>query len=110
MATELGTVQKTGDDTYKGKLTGLLSTNPQFRNLEIDIVPFEGGMTERAPDMQIYALGVPIGTARNLKNRKGDPYVNLAFKHPQIFGDTIFGNLAEVTDVDDEDVFTIIVN
>ncbi|MEO1280171.1 MAG: DUF736 family protein [Pseudomonadota bacterium] len=107
----LGYVTQTGEDTYKGELSGLLN----FRS-RIELRPLRDQQTPNAPEMEVVTdAGVQIGTARVRTSKKsGGAYVNVAIKHPQITqgNGPIFANLGPANDVDNEDgkVFAIIAN
>ena len=109
--TTLGYLTQTGEHRFEGELTGLLS----FRG-RINIRPLQDRRTENAPEMEVVSeSGAPIGTARVRTSKKsGEPYVNLAIKHPEITrgGPPIFANLGVANDVENEDgtVFAVIAN
>lgn len=106
----LGYVTRTGENRYKGELTGLLTWRGR-----IELRPLSDALSPNAPEMEIVAEnGAQIGTARvRVSKKSGETYVNLAIKHPQIArGGPIFANLGRANDVDNEDgdVFAIIAN
>ncbi len=106
----LGYVTRTGENRYKGELSGLLTWRGR-----IELRPLNDGFSPNAPEMEIVAEnGAQIGTARvRVSKKSGEHYVNLAIKHPQIArGGPIFANLGRANDVENEDgdVFAIIAN
>lgn len=106
----LGYVTQTGENRFKGELTGLLTWRGR-----IELRPLTDAVSPNAPEMEIVAEnGAQIGTARyRVSKKSGEHYVNLAIKHPQIArGGPIFANLGRANDVADEDgaVFAIIAN
>lgn len=106
----LGYVTRTGENRYKGELSGLLTWRGR-----IELRPLNDAVSPNAPEMEVVAEnGAQIGTARvRVSKKSGETYVNLAIKHPQIArGGPIFANLGRANDVDNEDgdVFAIIAN
>jgi len=104
----IGYVKQTGEHRYEGELSGLLTWRGKIR-----LQPLTGAVSANAPEMEVVAEnGAQIGTARvRVSKKSGNPYVNLAIKHPQIArGGPIFANLGPANDQDDEDVFAIIAN
>jgi uncharacterized protein (DUF736 family) len=107
----LGYVTKTGENRFEGALSGMLTWNGKIR-----LQPLGERVSENAPEMEIVTEnGVQIGTARvRVSKKSGQPYVNLAIKHPQITGGRapLYANLGAANDVENEDgsVFAIIAN
>lgn len=104
----IGYVKRTGEHQYEGELSGLLNWRGKIR-----LQPLTNAVSPNAPEMEVVAEnGAPIGTARVRMSRKsGNPYVNLAIKHPQIArSGPIFANLGPANDQDGQDVFAIIAN
>lgn len=104
----LGYVKQTGEHRYEGELTGLLNWRGKIR-----LQPLTDVVSQNAPEMEIVVEnGATIGTARIRTSKKsGQPYVNLAIKHPQIAkGGPIFANLGPANDQDEDGVYAIIAN
>jgi uncharacterized protein (DUF736 family) len=104
--TTLGYVTKTGENAYKGTLQLLNFRSP----IELKPLRDEDRITTKAPEMEIIAKGLKIGSARNRTSQAGKPYVALAITHAQLKTGTmpIFGNLGPANDQDDPDVLAII--
>ena len=106
MAQELGYVARQEKGGFKVTIN-LLSLRSK-----IEIVPNANKENDRQPDFRIFTENrVEIGGGWNKVGRtSGNPYVSLAFAHPEISKGRFYANLGRANAQDDEDVFAILWN